>query len=206
MSAAPTGHDDADRPISAPTVRSPTPSSAPTRSTRPGGHAGDPNVAVEVPELARRRSWRLGGSGDTVAVATGVSPATARSSTASMHTGESNWAAEAAKSSPQRLDFGHSGGTERSSPASTRTDINGVVTTKRVAWAWSVTHHDARTLSGWRRNRPESSSHGATDLGGALTVREEDDMARPTPVRRGTAAGSNRCTREKRNLWRGQFW
>ena len=61
-------------------------------------------------------------------------------------------------------------------------------------------------LSGWRRNRLKDSGHGATELGGALTGREEDDGARPTPVRWGTAAGSNRCTREKRNLWRGQFW
>ena len=59
MSAAPTGHGDADRLISVLTARSPTPSSAPTRSTRPSGHAGDPNGAAEVPELA---NWGHGGS------------------------------------------------------------------------------------------------------------------------------------------------
>ena len=52
MSAAPTGLGGADRLIPSPTARSPAPSSAPTRSTRPGGHAGDPNVAAEVSELA----------------------------------------------------------------------------------------------------------------------------------------------------------
>ena len=63
MSAAPIGHGGADRPISSPTARSLAPSSAPTRSTRLGGHAGNPNVAAEVPDLARRRSWWLGDSG-----------------------------------------------------------------------------------------------------------------------------------------------
>ena len=71
MSTAPTGHGVTDRPISSPTARSPAPSSTPTRSTRPGGHAGDPNVAPEVPELARRRSWRLGGNGDATPVEQG---------------------------------------------------------------------------------------------------------------------------------------
>jgi hypothetical protein len=55
--------------------------------------------------------------------------------------------------------------TKQSSPAGTRTDVHGAVATKRAIRARSVAHRDALTLAGWRRSRPESSGHGATELG-----------------------------------------
>jgi hypothetical protein len=77
-------------------------------------------------------------------------------------------------------------------------------TKPRARWA-AGRRGGAKAPKDGTRGSPEWPGHDGVELGGASAMGEGDDVARPTPVRRGTAAGSNRCTRETWGLWSGQF-